>query len=246
MERQSLLVTPSFHDAARLEVFGPQLADSLAEANMDVLWVMADDGSGEKEIARLHRLQEDLQSVYPKIEVFSPGDHFGKGGVIHRVWRAYREVEWFSFLDADGSVDGETYVKLLKRAHEEGQGNAVIGSRRDSPETQVEQSLIRKVSHKVMGKLIQTALQLPVVDTQCGAKCVHGEDYRKVESRLKEYGLLFDAELLLALDDIGVSLVEIPVDWEEMPGGPVSPFRDAIPMLWSLIRLRLRTKKGRL
>lgn len=244
--RQSLLVTPSYHDVARLSVFGPELARELAYADLDLRWVIADDGSGPAEVERLRLLADELREIYPKVEVFSPGKHLGKGGVIHRVWDNDREDEWLCFLDADGSVDGETYVGLLQKALSLGRGHAVIASRRDSPETRVRQSAFRKFSHKVMGWLIRQALKLPVYDSQCGAKCIHGDDYRAVIGLLREKGLMFDSELLLALFDSGVKLVEVPVNWVERPGGTVSPFRDAIPMLWSLRKVRKRLRSGAL
>ncbi|MEM7146458.1 MAG: glycosyltransferase [Verrucomicrobiota bacterium] len=244
MARQSLLVTPSYHDADRLAVFGPDLARSLAAADLDIRWVIADDGSGPEEVEKLSRLCEELQSVYPKVEVFSPGRHLGKGGVIHQVWDNDKEDEWLCFLDADGSVDGDTFIRLLQKAQQLGRGHTIIGSRRESPDTKVTQSAYRRLSHKIMGLLIQMALDLPVVDTQCGAKCVHGEDYRSIVEQLVETGLLFDSELLLGLADSGVKLVEIPVDWNECPGGVVSPFKHALPMLWSLVKLRRRMRAG--
>ncbi|MEM8953307.1 MAG: glycosyltransferase [Verrucomicrobiota bacterium] len=246
MARQSLLVTPSYRDADRLAVFGPALARTLADAKMNIRWVMADDGSGRTEVEKLNRLCQQLQAVYPKVEVFSPGRHLGKGGIIHQVWRSSHEDEWLCFIDADGSVDGETFVTLLKEAQQAGKGNAIIGSRRESPETKVTQTAFRRLSHKIMGLLIQMALDLPVIDTQCGAKCIHSENYRAIEPILIEPGLLFDSELLLALADSGVKLVEIPVNWIEKPGGTVSPLRDAIPMLWSLVKLRRRLRAGKI
>ncbi len=240
--RQSLLVTPSYRDAGRLAEFGPNLARELARAALNLRWIIADDGSGPAEVEKLTRLIDELRPVYPKVELFSPGEHLGKGGVIHRVWDNDEEDEWLCFLDADGSVDGATFVALLKRAQELGPGHAVIASRRDSPETRVQQSAFRKFTHKVMAALIRRTLKLPVVDSQCGAKCVHGDDYRGVVQRLKVKGLLFDSELLLALADAGVELVEVPVNWVERPGGTVSPFRHAIPMLRSLRKIRKRMR----
>ncbi len=242
--RQSLLVTPSYRDADRLAIFGPELAKSLAASGLDIRWVIADDGSGPDQVAKLELLARDLRLLYPKIEVFSAGKHLGKGGVIHCVWDNDRDDEWLCFLDADGSVDGDTFIRLLRKSLELGPRHAVLASRRDSPDTRVTQSAFRKFTHKLMAWLIRRALQLPVYDSQCGAKCIHGDDYRSIIKHLEEKGLLFDSELLLALHDHGVKLVEEPVNWIERPGGTVSPFRHALPMLLSLRKVRHRLRQG--
>lgn len=240
---RSLLVTPSYRDAARLAVFGPELALELAKHGRDLLWVIADDGSGPGEIEQLTRLTGELQHVYPDVELFSAGEHLGKGGVIRRAWEDFSGDGWLCFLDADGSVDAATFAGLLQKAEDLGTGHAVIASRMASPHTEVRQSAYRKFAHKLMARLIRQTLKLPVVDPQCGAKCIHSADFRRVAKQLAETGLLFDSEMLLALLNAGVELVEQPVNWVEIPGGTVSPFRDAIPMLMSLRKIRRRLRK---
>ncbi len=237
-----LLVTPSYRDVLRLAIFGPMLAKQLADSGADVRWVIADDGSGPEEVKRLSILVEVLTSIYPKIELLCNEAHLGKGGVVRWAWEHCEEESWLCFLDSDGSVDGATFLDLISRAEALGQGNVIIASRKETANTKVRQSGYRKLAHKLFAWLARKSLRLAVYDLQCGAKCIHRLDYQAVVSRLQENGLLFDSELLLELDSSGARIVEQPVNWIEMPGGGVSPIRNAWAMVFGLIRLRRRLR----
>ncbi|MEJ6701642.1 MAG: hypothetical protein QNL01_11850, partial [Akkermansiaceae bacterium] len=59
-----LLVTPVWKDATRLAVFGAELAETLANSDHDVDWLIADDGSGSEQKAELKALQAKLEVVF--------------------------------------------------------------------------------------------------------------------------------------------------------------------------------------
>lgn len=63
-----VLVTPVWNDAARLEVFGLELAKALAVSDLSILWIVADDGSGESEQQRVRDLVEGFRAVYPYVD----------------------------------------------------------------------------------------------------------------------------------------------------------------------------------
>lgn len=238
---KALLVTPSYRDAARLSVFGPELAKALQASSLNVQWAIADDGSGVEEEEKLEALCRDLQTIFPDVSLHVPDRHYGKGGIIKWVWNKDHGCDWVSFIDADGSVDAPTFLELLEKARALGPGHAVLASRRRSPETTVEMSALRTLSHKAFGWLARVLLKLPVEDCQCGAKIIAKSDFDRVASRLQEDGLAFDAELLSRLQETGVKLVEVPVDWFDKTGGRVNPWRDSLPMLAALARIRART-----
>jgi dolichyl-phosphate beta-glucosyltransferase len=81
-------------------------------------------------------------------------------------------------------------------------------------------------------------------DTQCGAKVVPAEGYRRISGQLEERGFIFDVELLLALENAGYKLEELRIPWSEMPGGKVNPLRDAWAMIAGMLRIRRRSKSG--
>ncbi|MEO0453293.1 MAG: glycosyltransferase [Verrucomicrobiota bacterium] len=242
---ETLLVTPSYRDSARLQEFGNSLAKALSQCDHRIRWVIADDGSGKQEAESLRQLVARYQEIHPATELFVTNKHLGKGGTIKMVWNQASEADWLCFIDADGSIDAPTFLQLLEIAKEKGKGSAVLASRKQSPQTTVRQTLMRKWSHLLFAFLNHLLLKLPVYDAQCGCKIVHREDYQSVSPQLVEDGFLFDSELLLLLQQKNILLYEQSISWSHVPGGAVSIISDSLPMLQGLVRVfvRHRVKK---
>lgn len=245
MKPDIVLVTPVYRDSKRLASFGPSLARAFAGGPQPVLWVVADDGSGEAEVGRITDLIEDLRKIYPRIELYEKGKHLGKGGTVRSAWKAYADAKWLAFVDADGSVSAEGVLALIEKALAAGPGHAVLASRIWTPETVVTQKPLRKLTHRAFAAIGRLLLGLPVWDLQCGAKLVDSSSFRAVAQLLEEDGFAFDAELLVALERNGTRLLEVPVDWAEKGGGSLNPFFQAWPMLMALFRVCRRRSAGR-
>jgi len=166
--------------------------------------------------------------------------HTGKGGAVVHGWRHAPKSEWLAFVDADGSVSAREMVRLFQDARELGSRFAVIASRMPSPHTRVIQSVPRKISGRLFAWIARRALRLKFRDPQCGAKVIPAGAFKIIEPQIREKGLAFDVELLVYLQRAGIQIKEIPVNWTEIRGGPVKPWRDAWPMLLALWRIRKR------
>lgn len=233
-----LLVTPVWNDSARLAVFGKSLAKALAESPLVIRWIIADDGSQVREHQTLTELRDGFAEVFPNVEVFFAEKHYGKGSVVRQAWAQAPEAAWLSFLDADGSVNAEDFLRLLDIAVSS--GDSVLGIRKRTATTELIESPWRGFAHRGYLIVVHLLLNLRCEDPQCGAKIFHGDEYRHIAHRLRENGLAFDSELLFALKRSGADWKEIPVNWTEKKGGKVKPLRDVWGMLAALIRIRLR------
>ena len=234
-----LLVVPVWNDAGRLAGFGPRLAEELAASTLPVRWIIADDGSGAGERARLTSLKDTLAAIYPAVEVHFAASHRGKGAVIREAWALDPEATWLAFADADGSVNAPDLLALIKQAV--ASDLSTVAVRVNTATTRVESSLRRELLHHAYLWLARRALGLHrAADLQCGAKVLKGRDYRQVEPFLEEEGFAFDSEMLLAMHHLGMTWQEQPVNWRGQPGGKVQPLRDGIRMLGALRRIRAR------
>ncbi len=237
-DHEILLVTPVWNDSSRLAVYGMELAEALAHFPHPVRWVIADDGSGEQEPARLHELRERFAEIFPNIVVHLAEKHHGKGSVVREAWALAPEADWLAFVDADGSVTAADMLKLIREAVLSEM--TVLGIRKRTETTHIVESPWRAFAHRGFLLAARLVLGLACEDPQCGGKVLHGGQYRRVAGQLRENGLAFDSELLAALHADGSGWREIPVNWEEKSGGKVKPLRDAWAMLASLVRIRLR------
>jgi len=216
--------------------FGPGLARALAVSPLPIRWVIADDGSGGDEHRRLSELRESFAEIFPKVELHFAAIHRGKGGVVREAWSLAPEAAWLAFVDADGSVTPDEMLGLIEKAVSS--GTSVLGIRKRTATTRVEESLWRGFLHRGFLVTVRILLGLRCEDPQCGAKVIDGDAYRRVAGELSENGLAFDTELLAHLRKDGAEWSEIPVNWVEKGGGTVKPLRDCWSMLAALFRIR--------
>ena len=235
-----LLVTPVWKDSSRLAGFGAELARVLAASPLPVRWIIADDGSGDAEKARLLELRATFAEVFPRVEVHFAKEHHGKGSVVREAWALDLEAEWLAFVDADGSVTAQDMLDLIGQAI--AANRSVLGIRKRTATTRLIESPWRGFVHRGFLITVRLLLGLRCEDPQCGGKIILGKDYRRVAAGLVENGLAFDSELLSALHRSGAHWLEIPVSWEEKKGGKVNPLRDAWPMLLALLRIRFQKR----
>ncbi len=233
-----LLVTPVWKDSSRLADFGAELAQALAASPLPVRWIIADDGSGDTEKARLLELRTGFAKIFPNVEVHFAKEHRGKGSVVREAWALDLAAEWLAFVDADGSVTAHDMLDLITEAIAANQ--SVLGIRKRTATTQLIESPWRGFIHRGFLLMARLLLGFRCEDLQCGGKIIRGKDYRQVMDGLVENGLAFDSELLCALHRSGAKWLEIPVSWEEKKGGKVKPIWDALPMLMALLRIRFQ------
>ena len=231
-----LLVVPVWNDSARLAKFGPELAAALADARLPVRWVIADDGSEPEDAPRLRELRDRFAETWPDVEIHFAKHHVGKGGVVREAWTLAPDAGWLAFVDADGSTGAEDFLGLVKRAI--ASGHSVLGVRKRTESTHVEESFLRGLTHRGFLLAVRLLLGLHAIDPQCGAKVLKAADYRRIEPLLRENGLAFDSEMLAALQHDGAQWTEVPVNWVEKKGGKIRLFRDAPRMLAALFRIR--------
>ena len=114
--------------------------------------------------------------------------------------------------------------------------------RKRTATTEFVESPWRGIFHRGFLLAAHVILDLRCEDPQCGAKVLHGGQYRRIADGLFENGFAFDSELLCALKRDGSKWSEIPVNWIEKPGGKVRPLCDAWGMFKALLRIRKRRK----
>ena len=247
MERESreiILVTPVWNDSGRLGRFGPALADALARAALPIHWIIADDGSRGEEQRNLQELVSRFKERYASLGILHSQVRSRKGGAIRLAWESFPHARYLAFVDADGAVSAGETLRLIDRMLELERDCAVVGVREDTPEAPVHRRPSRVWTFLLFKSIVNRLLRSEFTDTQCGAKVICGDDYRRLSPLLRERGFAFDVELMLALKENGVRLEEVPVAWNEREGGKVRPLRDGWGMLRALFRIRRRFMAG--
>jgi dolichyl-phosphate beta-glucosyltransferase len=82
-------------------------------------------------------------------------------------------------------------------------------------------------------------------DTQCGFKLFSRPAAQALFPRQRLQTWIFDVELLLLAKQARIPVVEVPIEWHEVPGSKLNVVLDSLQMLRDLLVLRANQILGR-
>ncbi len=208
--------------------------------------VVVDDASSDTSPAILERFAGDHPGDSIRIVRFAKNR--GKGFAV-RAGLASADGRFAVFTDCDLAYSLRS-VPSIVRALEAGAG-AAIACRvlPDSRYTMSPSFFSYLFSRHLMGRafnLLCRILTLPkILDSQAGLKGFRTSTLAPLLPRLVLDGFSFDVELLRALTDNRVSIVEVPVNFRyDTEPSTVAFVADSLRMVRDLIRIRLRSLRG--
>ena len=228
------LVIPAYNERKRIEACLRGVADWVKTRPGGWEWevILVDDGStdGTKGIAR--QLASELGLT---LHIRRHDANRGKGRALREGVLASRG-DPVLVSDVDLSTPLTEWVKLAERLPTH---PVAIGSRALQEDlVRRKQPLYRRLLGK-SGNLLVRLFAVPGIhDTQCGFKLFQGHVGRDLFREAKVDGFAYDMEILFLARRRGLAIAEVPVLWFNSPESKVSLFRDAIPTLWDLVRLR--------
>jgi dolichyl-phosphate beta-glucosyltransferase len=229
------VILPALDEARRLTPYLERVRDYLdGRFRQPYEVIVVDDGSRDETAA----IVQGLARQWPQLGLLRHGHNQGKGSAVRTGMLAARGEQRL-FADADGAAPIEEYARLAAAI---AQGaDVAIGSRLTAHPT------IRRARHwhrELLGRLFalaaRRALRISALDTQCGFKLFRAAAAGRLFADLRETGYLFDLELLLLAQRFGLNVVEVPIQWQEVPGGHLRPLRELPRLVAGLWRLRRR------
>ena len=223
------LIIPAFNEERRLPATVAATVGFLAQRPWSSAVVVVDNDSADCTLEVLAPFRNQPVKVY----VIGCSDH-GKGAAVRR-GIATSAARYVGFADADNATPIATLdpvMSLLQEGH-----TAVIASRRaPGAHYEIEQSALRRCGGWLFRRLASRTLP-GVADTQCGFKFFDGPHVRSVLDECRIDGFAFDVEILARLVHRGEDVVEVPVDWSDVPGSTFSARRDGLRSMTDLLRI---------
>ena len=226
------IVIPAYNEQVRLPrtVLETIRWCTLQKLNFEL--IIADDGSRDATLELAHLFEQADCRVR---SLACP--HMGKGATV-RIGILNAKGRFVLFMDADGATPLPEIAKL--RASLEQGYDVAIGSRviQHPGEVVVKTSALRRFVGRSFAFFVNLFAVEGIGDTQCGFKMFRREAAAVIFSKQKMVGFAFDVELLFIAHRLGLSIIEIPVNWVAQPGSKVNLVADSIRMLWDISRIR--------
>jgi len=229
------LIIPAYNEAHRLPPFLARVRtylDKRYSGSHEV--IVVDDGSRDGLADVLGRLRGD----WPELVVIEHPTNRGKGAAV-RTGMLAAHGERLLFADADGATPIDEESKLAE-AISRG-ADVAIGSRLVAGgDVTRRRTWTRGLAGRLFARTARRWLRVSVLDSQCGFKMFRREAGRSLFTQSRESGYLFDLELLVLAAVAGYRVVEVPINWADVPGGHLSLGRELGRTLVGLWRLRRR------
>jgi GT2 family glycosyltransferase len=164
----------------------------------------------------------------------------GKGGGLKKGIEVARG-EYTVFMDTDLPVPLNTItsaVNLLKSGADVVAGSRVLkGSSRNEP-------FRRKVLSRGFHVLARVLLGMSW-DSQCGFKAVRTSVGHEAFKRMANPGFAYDVEFLIRAQQLGATIVEMPIQWRYNKDSSIRLSRDVFGMFSELLRIFFQARFGR-
>ncbi|MBQ4803966.1 glycosyltransferase [Aquimarina sp. MMG015] len=226
MTKKTGIIIPAYNEYYRLDK--EKFCNFLTNYD-DYYLCFVNDGSTDDTSRMLHQLKKTNEK---KIHVIDLEKNQGKATAVQtgaNYLNSLPFIDNVAFLDADLSTSLEELDKLVQKLNSESKLSMVFGSRKADDSDDIKRSFTRKALSNFVGFFIQFILQLPIKDTQCGAKVFKKEIIKNIYHRKFISKWLFDIEIFLrlkkhiGLNDLLNTISEEPLDsWIEVEGSKIT------------------------
>lgn len=234
------LVVPCKDEARRLVV--SEFLNAIHEHPYLTL-LFVDDGSMDstaETLAFLERESPSIRALYLPVNV-------GKAEAVRRGvnWLLKNtKCETVGFWDADLATPFSELDAFVGAMEANPSCVAAIGARWPHLGVQIDRSAFRHFTGQAMKLLIRLMLNIPVYDTQCGAKIFRRDIAADIFRTPFMSRWLFDVELLRRMSsaDLRRCVTEIPLSfWRDVEGSKLTA-RDAMHLLPDLVRIAMTSR----
>ena len=228
-----------YRDGTKIGQTLEALVSFLNEENLKAEIIVVNDGGQDD---GTEKVREKMRA-YPIIKLIDRKINRGKGFSV-REGLAASKGDFAFYTDADLPYLTNP-IKEMMQCLKRGEADLVLANRELSIDTiKKKPNLFRQMTHIMYSYLVRMLIPIPFSDTLAGLKAMNRKTLQKIIPKLTIDRFSFDVELILAAQKAGCVIKEIPVALKNVGKSNLSIRRDAPKMLWEVIRICLRNKKG--
>jgi glycosyltransferase involved in cell wall biosynthesis len=235
-DRSLLLLIPAYNEEARIEpVLRSYAAFFRDHYTGPFQLVVVLNGCRDNTLGVVRRVAAE----YPVIQWLNFPGPIGKGGALIEGLKLAANSDYIGYVDADGATGPAAVLQLLPHLEA---ADCVIGSRWLPGSVLLKaQPTFRRVISRCFHLIVEVLFWMHIKDSQCPCKLMRRTAVEKIHSHLRIADLAFDVNLLVALKQAGLRVLEVPIEWTDVVGSKVtsSLFRQSLTMFLSVWRVRL-------
>jgi len=243
------LIVPAYNEEARLEEMMEQTMAYLLnrkkqQKDFSFEVIIVDDGSKDRTVKVACKFVDRYSTDCVRVMILD--ENQGKGGAVQQ-GMLHARGEYLLMVDADGATRIQDLDKLdeqLKQTQKRGLGIA-IGSRAHLQDKAVaKRKWYRNLLMYGFHFLVACLCVKKVRDTQCGFKLFTRTTAQRlfITQHLRRW--CFDVELLYLAQAMDIPIVEVEVNWSEIPGSKVRILESSLLMGRDLVVIRLAYSCG--
>ncbi len=232
------IVVPAFNEESRIGVSLDRLGEFLATFDRSWEIVVVDDGSTD----RTAEIVEEHYERDARIRLVK-APHGGKGAAV-RLGMLEARGDWRFLSDADLSMPPENLTRFFSAGLSDPAFDVSIGSREAAGSRRIGEPWARHFLGRVYNWTVKLVAIRGIEDTQCGFKLYSAEAAKVVFPVQRLHGFGFDVENLFIARKAGLTIGEVPIDWQYYEGGKVTLWSSIVAYL-DIFRVRLNHLLGR-
>lgn len=226
------IIIPAYNEKWRLPSTLIDIVDYFDSSPISYEVIVVDDGSSDDTsdiVRKFEKVREQFRLIrLPQNE--------GKGSAV-RFGAMNAKGNEILFLDADGATPIQELERL--RAALKKNNDIAIGSRAMmSEDTNIKTIWYRKLLGRIFNNCVNIILLPGIKDTQCGFKIFKKDAAHKVFSKQTSKGFSFDVEILFLARKMNLKIIEVPINWENVPGSKINLLLDSTKMLLDIIKFK--------
>lgn len=244
---KTIIVIPCYNEENR---FLPDLFNEFY-LKSEACFCLVNDGSQDHTLQMLKGLQEGRAD---RITVLDLEQNGGKAEAVRRgVLQSihWKSVDFIGYWDADFATPLTEINYLLNHFDAKPDCQIVFGSRVKLLGRKIERRLLRHYLGRIFATTVSIMLNLPVYDTQCGAKIFRAELAQHIFNQPFLSRWFFDVEIFARIIKLyghkraAAAMYEAPLNqWAEITGSKLS-FKHFVAAPYELLRIKLKYPLGR-
>ncbi|MFW6219195.1 MAG: glycosyltransferase [Bacteroidota bacterium] len=241
MQKEIAIIIPCYNEEERLPV---KEIEKFLKESCKVKLFLVDDGSNDNTSELLRSIESNYpEDAYAIINTCNRGKaeaiRLAVNQIVHN-----EQFRYIGFFDADLSTPLYEIKNFLQSFTDNPDLVVVMGSRIKRLGASITRSWRRHVLGRVFASAVSKILQMPVYDTQCGAKIFRSDIVGKVFANQFISKWLFDVEVLgriiieLGYEKALKAIYESPLSYWADDGNSRIKMKDIFNIPWELLKIQ--------